>query len=232
MLKNFLLYSFLICLLASCASLKTAFNGNKQSPLAEASTSEKSPKFLNQETAVASPAFSNKETSKKQEAINPDELKSPANESSLNKPYAEIQYKYAGLLNTEAGEVRNIPMYEFIDGWYGTPYKLGGTTKKGIDCSAFTQYLFAAIYTINLPRTAKEQYKLTTRISRTELKEGDLLFFNTRGGVSHVGVYLQNNKFVHASASGGVTISDVFDPYWVKRFIGVGRLNNSVASGN
>jgi murein DD-endopeptidase / murein LD-carboxypeptidase len=56
------------------------------------------------------------------------------------------------------------------------------------------------------------------------LKEGDLLFYNTRGGISHVGIYLQNNKFVHAASSEGVMISDIFDPYWMKRFMGVGRV--------
>jgi lipoprotein Spr len=72
---------------------------------------------------------------------------------------------------------------------------------------------------------AKDQYKVTRHISRTELKEGDLLFFNTRSGVSHVGIYLQNNKFVHASVS-GVMISDMFEPYYVKHFIAAGRVTN------
>jgi cell wall-associated NlpC family hydrolase len=86
--------------------------------------------------------------------------------------------------------------------------------------------LFAGIYGIALPRTAREQYNNSQRISRTELKEGDLIFFNTTGGVSHVGMYLQNNKFVHASSS-GVTISDIFDEYWVRRFVGVGRVQDT-----
>jgi lipoprotein Spr len=68
------------------------------------------------------------------------------------------------------------------------------------------------------------QYDISRRISRTELKEGDLLFFNTTGGVSHVGMYLTNNKFVHASSSNGVTISDMFDPYYASRLISVGRI--------
>src|SRR4029079_8546803 len=72
----------------------------------------------------------------------------------------------------------------------------------------------------------KEQYKRTLLISRTELKEGDLLFFNTRGGVSHVGIYLQNNKFVHASVS-GVTISDMFEPYYVRHFVAAGRVDSN-----
>jgi lipoprotein Spr len=88
------------------------------------------------------------------------------------------------------------------------------------------QILYVTNFGINLPRTAREQYDATKRISRTDLKEGDLVFFNTQGGVSHVGVYLQNNKFVHAS-SGGVTISDLFEPYWERRFIGVGRFEKT-----
>lgn len=139
---------------------------------------------------------------------------------------SQIQVKYSVLLNTPAEEVKNTKMFEFLDDWYGTPYRLGGTTKKGIDCSAFSQFLFAAVYGFNIPRTAREQYNLTTRISRTELNEGDLIFFNTRGGISHVGIYLQNNKFVHASTSGGVMISDIFDEYWARKFVGVGRLKN------
>ena len=144
----------------------------------------------------------------------------------MQKIYLQFQVKYAVLLNTPAEEVKNTKMFEFIDDWYGTPYRLGGTTKKGVDCSAFSQFLFASVYGLNIPRTAREQYNLTNRISRTELKEGDLIFFNTRGGVSHVGVYLQNNKFVHASTSGGVMISDIFDEYWARKFVGVGRLKD------
>lgn len=136
---------------------------------------------------------------------------------------SNLQLKYALLLDTEVEQVQNISLINNIEQWYGTRYRLGGTTKDGIDCSAFVQILFVTQWGINLPRTAREQYDATTRISRTELKEGDLVFFNTTGGVSHVGMYLQNNKFVHASSSGGVTISDLFDPYWERRFVGVGR---------
>jgi lipoprotein Spr len=134
-----------------------------------------------------------------------------------------LQFKYALLLDTEVESVINLSLFQLIDDWLGTRYRLGGNNKNGIDCSAFMQVMYTGIFGIALPRTAREQYLNTKRISRTELKEGDLLFFNTRGGVSHVGMYLQNNKFVHASSSGGVMISDLYDSYWVKRFIGVGR---------
>ena len=85
--------------------------------------------------------------------------------------------------------------------------------------------MMSDVYGFTLPRTAREQFKEGHRVSKTELKQGDLVFFNTTGGISHVGIYLQNNKFVHASTSFGVTISDLFDPYYLGRFLGVGRMD-------
>jgi lipoprotein Spr len=144
------------------------------------------------------------------------------NNSTTIENASGIQIKYALMLDTEVEQIQNLPLYETIDEWLGTRYRLGGTTKNGIDCSAFVQKLYVTQFGIDIPRTAREQYEATDRVSRTDLKEGDLVFFNTQGGVSHVGLYLQNNKFVHASSS-GVTISDLFDSYWERRFIGVGR---------
>lgn len=218
----------MIVLLASCASLKTAFTGNSSTASANNSTSvKKETKFLEIDVPVESSKGIKEKESEKPVA---KKETSTTRHSSYRESNAEnlsaLQVKYAVLLNTPAEEVKNPKMFEFIDDWYGTPYRLGGTTKKGVDCSAFSQFLFTSVYGLSIPRTAREQYNLTNRISRTELKEGDLIFFNTRGGVSHVGVYLQNNRFVHASTSGGVMISDIFDEYWVKRFVGVGRLKD------
>jgi lipoprotein Spr len=135
-----------------------------------------------------------------------------------------LQFKYSLLLDVEVEILKNFNLLRLMDDWYSTRYVYGGTSKRGIDCSALMQVFFASLYGIILPRTAKQQYDLSRRISRTELKEGDLLFFNTQGGVSHVGMYLCNNKFVHASSSNGVTISDMFDPYYANRLIGAGRI--------
>jgi len=138
-----------------------------------------------------------------------------------------LQLKFAQLLDLEVEQTQNLGLFRVVDEWLGTRYKLGGSTKDGIDCSAFTQILFSTLYSMTLPRTAREQFGIARKISLTELREGDLVFFNTVGGVSHVGMYLQNNKFVHAS-SGGVTISDLYEDYWLKHFVGVGRIDSTV----
>ena len=150
-------------------------------------------------------------------------IKSERISSSSIESLNRLQFKYAILLDAEVEQVQNINLFENIDYWFGTRYRYGGTTKDGVDCSAFVQALFSAHYKIGMPRTAQDQYDATMPVSRDELKEGDLIFFNTRGGVSHVGVYLQNNKFVHASTSEGVTITSLDDSYWSKRIVGYGR---------
>lgn len=147
-----------------------------------------------------------------------------ASAAPLIESASNLQFKYSLLLDTEVEMVKNLALFNLIDEWFGTPYRMGGTTKKGIDCSAFVKTMYTNLFGITLPRTAREQFKFADRVSRTELKEGDLVFFNTTGGVSHVGIYLQNNKFVHAGSSAGVMISDLYDDYWVKRFVGVGRV--------
>ena len=143
-----------------------------------------------------------------------------------------VQFRYSILMNTEVEYLSNTALYNFIDNWWGTPYRIGGMTQRGVDCSAFVQNLDAAIFDIALPRTAKEQYDACHRIPVEQATEGDLVFFNTKGGISHVGVYLQNNKFVHASTSGGVMISDLSEPYWSKRFVCAARPDTSLAIGH
>ena len=156
-----------------------------------------------------------------------------ANYESSNIPGISLelvlpqQFKYAILLDVPVEEITDTRLVEYIEDWYGTPYRFGGNTKAGVDCSAFTQTFMLAIYGLAIPRTSAEQYKQTKRIKKNDLLEGDLVFFKTRGsryGISHVGVYLRNNKFVHASTSGGVMISDLEESYYVKHYAGAGRV--------
>lgn len=136
-----------------------------------------------------------------------------------------LQFKYAIKMDVEVERLINRDLYKFIESWWGTPYRLGGSTQNGVDCSAFTQTLMSVIYGLQIPRTAREQKAQSTVISEDQLREGDLIFFNTRGrGVNHVGIYLQDNNFVHAASSTGVMISNLNEAYWKKRLLGAGRV--------
>lgn len=112
--------------------------------------------------------------------------------------------------------------------YLGVPYRFGGSSLRGIDCSAFVQRVFR-YFSIELPRTAREQFKVGVRISKKELLIGDLLFFRTYARYpSHVGIYIGEGKMIHASSrSKKVTISSIKDPYYVRRYIGAIRLSNN-----
>jgi lipoprotein Spr len=137
-----------------------------------------------------------------------------------------LQLKYSIQMDIAVEEINNIPLLQKIDEWWGTPYVLGGSSKRGVDCSYFTLDVMNAIYNTNLKRTAAEQYTQSKKIDWSDLKEGDLIFFKTDGSrsISHVGIYMTNNKFAHASTSQGVTISDLSEPYWQKRLYSLGRV--------
>lgn len=105
----------------------------------------------------------------------------------------------------------------FYKEWKGTKYRLGGTSKKGIDCSALMQNLFREEFGISLSRTTATQVKEGIKISKSNLKSGDLIFFKIKRNVRHVAVYIGDNKFIHASTSSGVVISE-FNNYWNKKY--------------
>lgn len=100
------------------------------------------------------------------------------------------------------------------DGWYGVPYKWGGTTKDGVDCSALVQNVYKGAFGRELPRVTDEQVQTGTRIPRSKLRPGDLVFFRPNNEYNHVGIYLGEGTFVHASSSKGVRKSPVEKDYW------------------
>lgn len=108
--------------------------------------------------------------------------------------------------------------------WRGTPYKLGGNSKAGIDCSAFVQQTLSTYFNVNAPRTTTEQAQIGEAVDRDNLKVGDLLFFRTGYTTKHVGFYLGDGQFLHASTRVGVTISKLEDSYWRKTFWKVRRV--------
>jgi hypothetical protein len=156
------------------------------------------------------------------------------NNSGSAKPVIEnssmLQFRYAMMLDIPVEEITNFSLYTFIDEWYGTRYRFGGTTKRGIDCSSFTQKLYAQTYGLEIPRTAVTQYAASKRIKRDDLQEGDLIFFHTtRSGISHVGVYLGNDRFVHASSSRGIVINNLNESYYVNAYRSAGRFETEPA---
>ena len=98
--------------------------------------------------------------------------------------------------------------------WDGVPHRLGGTDRRGVDCSGLTQALYADVLDLRLPRDTRRQSRVGTEVRRSHLQPGDLVFFRPSRKDRHVGVYLSNGEFVHASASSGVTVSSLDDRYW------------------
>ena len=108
--------------------------------------------------------------------------------------------------------------------YLGTPYRYGGTSYKGIDCSGFTMKVFAQ-FGISLPHGATGQYALCTPVTTAERAPGDLVFFNTSGGgIGHVGIYLGGGQFIHASTSSGVIISSLHESYYARTYLYAGRI--------
>ncbi|WGQ11224.1 NlpC/P60 family protein [Pedobacter gandavensis] len=124
-------------------------------------------------------------------------------------------------------QLKSKPLYRFINDWTGVRYRLGGLDKRGIDCSGFALLLQKNIYGNELPRRSSDQAAVIRTKSMGQLKEGDLIFFSFGGrAVDHVGVYLKDNFFVHASTTRGVIIDDLSMPAYQKAMVKAGSIKN------
>ena len=120
------------------------------------------------------------------------------------------------------------PLTSFVMEWYGVKYRLGGSTKRGIDCSQFTKKLYREVYGMRLGDNCAEQWRQTYRVKKDSLKVGDIVFFRSRQSPSgwHCGLYLGNDTFAHAAnKKEGVKISSLFEPRYLRSYKGAGRLN-------
>jgi hypothetical protein len=220
----------LLILLASCSTLKNLSFPIKTGKQVVSDT-KKTPRTMEfLEDISVTPGkitinnASNAVETEKPAVINKNYEMMPVNLSDIEKANW-LQIKYSLKMDIAVEDIKNIPLLQKIDEWWGTPYVLGGNSKNGVDCSYFTLDVMRDIYKVNLKRTAAEQYEQSVKIEWNNLKEGDLIFFKTEGRrrISHVGIYLANNKFAHASTSQGVTIGDLTDPYWQRRLYSLGR---------
>ena len=132
-------------------------------------------------------------------------------------------------LGVNASSTDNARLYSECASWLGASYKYGGTTKSGVDCSGFVYMGYKAVFGKTLTRqSAGMLTDNCTKITKSQLREGDLVFFRTDGKKSstpnHVGIYLKENKFIHASTSKGVVVSDLLQSYYVTNWITGGRV--------
>lgn len=157
--------------------------------------------------------------SQKTIATNNKPTTSPKNENTVAANSFEKE------LSAETKNISNKSLVRFVYDWYGTTYKYGGADKHGIDCSHFTSKLYADVYKKNITGTASSMEQETIAVKYPEMQEGDLVFFKINSDkVSHVGVYVGNNKFIHASTKKGVIISDLNEAYYKKYFYKAGKL--------
>jgi hypothetical protein len=119
-------------------------------------------------------------------------------------------------------------LFREIRYYLGAPYVFGGEDRRGFDCSGFVMVIFRDVYGIDLPHNASQQHKMSQWIPSGQLKTGDLVFFdnNFSGRIDHVGIYLNEGYFAHASASAGVVVSNLNESYYRSRFQSAGRVLN------
>jgi lipoprotein Spr len=133
-----------------------------------------------------------------------------------------LAFKYALKLDLPVEELGNTRLLSFIEDWYGVKYRFGGDSKSGIDCSAFTRKLMGEVFSVSVGRVVPDQLKAGIEIPKSELRMGDLIFFQTntghRKGLTHVGFYIGNGNFVHASSKKGVVFDNIDHDYYKKAF--------------
>ena len=148
---------------------------------------------------------------------NTDE-KVPDEQESLAKDY------FSQIMGVALSATSNMKLFHFVYDWIGTPYRFGGSSRKGIDCSAFTKQLYSEVFKIDIERNSRDIFSMVSPVKKEDLKEGDLVFFKIHSRrISHVGIYLGNSRFAHASAR-GVAVSSLDDAYYKKYFYRGGRM--------
>jgi probable lipoprotein NlpC len=134
-------------------------------------------------------------------------------QSSASQPYSQNSSKITGISAWD----------NVLSPWLGTPYLSGGSTKNGTDCSGFVSSVYREKEGMYIPRSTTEEYKIGKMVDQKNLMVGDLVFFGEKGRVNHVGLYVGNGNFIHASTSRGVMVSPLDDIYWKPLYIGARR---------
>ena len=214
-------------LLSGCKSLSRLTSKDQSSPRGQAGSSSSMPRGFLDNLAVLPGEV--KVAGVKVAAPPVAETEPKKNVSIAYDAALSLPNKYANLLGVAPTSLTNLELLAQMEKWFGTQYCFGGSTDSCIDCSSFTQVILRDVYNVKIPRNSQQQFDASTKIETENLKEGDLVFFNTVSAsmiITHVGVYVCNNKFVHASTSKGVTINDLSEKYFAKAYRGAGRFIN------
>ena len=152
-----------------------------------------------------------------------------ADKRPMNRSKSKTVGKSQKIIREVERENQNLHLTKLlrpIRAYLGTPYKFGGDTRRGMDCSGFVCKVFKESFKIKLSHNASQQYIRSTKILSSDLRLGDLVFFsiNRSGSIGHVGIYLGKNYFAHASVSRGVTVSNLTEEYYRLRYVGAGRI--------
>jgi len=226
-MRRYLVISFIIGLLffSSCHIAEHVKEAQKRTS-AEKQTQQKS--ITKQERIKIETEPSKTQKQDAQAKNTTQALNSPTKQDTNNTSKTEVSlyknYEKKWEINLTGKEDLNL--LEEMNAWYGTPYKYGGKTKEGTDCSGMTIGIYKAVYDIDLTRSSYDMWKQSEAVEIEDLKDGDLVFFKINYvSISHVGIYISNGNFIHSSTSKGVIISNLEEDYYKKRFCIGGRIN-------
>lgn len=151
---------------------------------------------------------------------------------SLSKSEIQALAHAGNRLGIDIGRKDNHALMLEAANWIGVPYRYGGTTVRGVDCSGFTRNIYKKVYGITLTHSSQNQLDKDVRekVKKKNLEQGDLLFFSPKRSkrkINHVGIYLKNGKFIHASTSKGVRVDHLEDNYWTRQWVTGGRIIKS-----
>lgn len=151
--------------------------------------------------------------------------KDPKTAAKIEDPDNLATEYFSQIMGVALSATSNLKLYQFVYDWIGTPYRLGGVSKNGVDCSGFAFELYNKVFSTLIGSNSRNIFSMVNPINKDQLKEGDLVFFKIGSrSITHVGVYMGNNKFAHASSSKGVMISDLDESYWRRYYYKGGRL--------
>jgi cell wall-associated NlpC family hydrolase len=224
-----LIMLLVVFLINSCSSSSSTMRYNSQIDKNK-STENSSQRYASKNNDVVEDSLVNSDEEEVPEYQDPSDLPDNEGNIDISALMKKISNESSNPNDESSVSTKHDLLLMEIIKYLNTPYKYGGNSFNGIDCSAFTQTVFKNTNIYNLNRSAREQYKQGLVVKdRSELKFGDLVFFNTRRRVKpgHVGIYIGDNLFAHSSSKSGVTVSSLDYDYYSNRYMGARRVDST-----